>query len=436
MSRYLILIWMLAIVLSSKGQSVVSQQLIGQLTSSISRKSQQCGHLLEKRTDKMLRRMERIENRMRKKLMKQDSLLASGIFDTSMMHIHHLRAQWKYQPVELKESRYIDTLQNTLQYLHAMPALKHVSELETRMAQTAQIQSYIKLHRDQLSNQLSKYAHLSGKLDKAVGNYNAQVAACKELFHDKKKAMKKALSLLKKIPAYNNFLHRNESIARLVNGAEVLPGLQTREQVQQMINERLSQGAITGNPLNTAQGQLSQVQQRIPSWRSNSSDMDMPAYKPDGMRAKSFLQRLEVGYNFQPQQSTGIMPGMLNIGGSLGYRINEKSVIGIGGAYLLGLGRPVKDIKFSHQGIGIRSFVDVKLKASFWLSGGMEYNYMHVFSSIREIDLWQKSGLIGVMRKMKVNNKDLKTQLLWDVLSYKQVPQSPPLKFRIGYNLK
>lgn len=426
---------MLAIVVSSKGQSAVSQQLIGQLTSSISQKSQQCKHLLEKRTERMLHRMERIENRMRRKLLQRDTPSVTGVFDS----IHHLRAQWKYQPAAFKGSRYVDTLHKTMQYLHAQPALKHVSELEDRMAQTEQVQSYIKLHREQLYGQLAKYTQLSGdlrRLEKTVGNYNAQIAACKELFHDRKKATKKALSLLKKIPAYNDFIRRNESVAGLVNVAETLPGLQTRDQVQQLINERLTQGAVTGNPLNNAQDQLSQIQQRLPSWRSNSSDMDIPSYKPDQVRAKSFLQRLEIGYNLQPQQSTGILPGMLQLCASLGYRINEKSVIGIGGAYALGLGKPIKDITLSHQGIGVRSYVDVKLKGTIWLSGGMEYNYMHVFSSIREIHLWQKSGLIGVMRKLKVNNKEVKTQLLWDILSYKQIPKSSPLKFRIGYNFK
>jgi len=436
---------MLGIALSTNGQSVIPQELIGHLTSSISRKSTQCEQLLEKRTTKMLRRMQRMEHRMHATLMKQDSLAAKRIFDSSMNHIHQLQTGWANKIVYCKNNlpynNYLDTLHSTLQFLSATSALKKVQELETRMQQADQVQTYIKLHKEQLKQQLSKYTNLSGQfkhLNQAYTNYSAQVTEYKSYLKDRKKATQKALEMLKKVPAYKDFLSRNERIAGLINSSEGLPGMQTREQVQQMMSERFATGSNENfnNPLNAAQSQLTQLQQRLPPWRSNTSDMDMPDYKPNMTKTKSFFQRLEYGYNLQPQQSGKYFPGMMNIGVSLGYQINNKSVAGIGIAYQLGMGQPIKSITFSNQGIGLRTYLDVKLKGSIFISGGMEYNHMHAFTSLGKVNLWQRSGLIGITKKVKIGNKELKTQLLWDMLSYSQLPQTTPFKFRTGYNFK
>jgi hypothetical protein len=52
-------------------------------------------------------------------------------------------------------------------------------------------------------------------------------------------------------------------------------------------------------------------------------------------------------------------------------------------------------------------------------------------------DSWQESGLLGISKIISVKSKlfkKTKVQLLWDFLSYQQLPRSQPLKFRVGYN--
>jgi hypothetical protein len=117
--------------------------------------------------------------------------------------------------------------------------------------------------------------------------------------------------------------------------------------------------------------------------------------------------------------------------------VNDRITTGFGIAYLLGWGSPVKNIHFSNQGIGLRSFIEVKAKGSFWATGGFEYNYMQAFAgitNIKNLDLWQKSILAGLTKKYKVGNKTANIQLLYDFLAYRQIPYSSPVKFRIGYN--
>ena len=126
------------------------------------------------------------------------------------------------------------------------------------------------------------------------------------------------------------------------------------------------------------------------------------------------------------------MPATANIGVSVGYKLNDKSIIGLGASYKLGLGS-IQRISITHQGIGLRSFVDWKVKKEFFISGGYEMNYQAQFNSY---DNWQQSGLIGLSKKINIKTKwfkGTKLQLLYDVLYRTHVPVSQPVVFRVGY---
>ena len=171
-----------------------------------------------------------------------------------------------------------------------------------------------------------------------------------------------------------------------------------------------------------------------------SSDADMPEnFKPNNQKTKTFLQRLEYGANVQSQKATNIFPTTSDIGVSLGYKLNDRSVLGIGGSYKLGWGRGWNNIRLSSEGISLRSYADIKLKGSFWISGGYEQNYRSGFNDIDQLRTrsgWQQSGLVGISKKISINTKFYKQtniKLLWDFLSYQQVPRTQPIVFRVGY---
>ncbi|MBS1918297.1 MAG: hypothetical protein JST87_18670, partial [Bacteroidetes bacterium] len=142
----------------------------------------------------------------------------------------------------------------------------------------------------------------------------------------------------------------------------------------------------------------------------------------------------------QTTKSSTFFPTTTDIGVSLGYKINDQNVIGIGSSYKIGWGTDIKHINLSSQGIGLRSFIDLQIKKSFFASGGFEYNYQQPFYSIADLHTfsnWQQSGLIGISKIVSLNTKvfkKTKLQLLWDFLSYQQIPKTQPFKFRIGYN--
>ena len=193
--------------------------------------------------------------------------------------------------------------------------------------------------------------------------------------------------------------------------------------------------------MQAAQSQLSELKNKIAKLGSGSSDMEMPeGFKPNNQKTKSFFKRLELGTNIQSQKANGYFPTTSDLGVSLGYKLNDKSIIGIGGSYKMGWGQNIRHINITHQGAGIRSFVDYKIKGSFWLSGGYEMNYRSEFKSIEQLKSlngWQQSGLIGISKVISLKTKffkKTKLMLAWDFLSSQQVPNTQPVVFRVGYN--
>jgi hypothetical protein len=80
------------------------------------------------------------------------------------------------------------------------------------------------------------------------------------------------------------------------------------------------------------------------------------------------------------------------------------------------------------------------LKKSFNLTGGYELNYLTPFSGFQDIRLlsrWTPSGLIGVSKTVSMKStvfKKTQISLLWDFLSYEQIPRTQPIVFRVGYS--
>jgi hypothetical protein len=85
--------------------------------------------------------------------------------------------------------------------------------------------------------------------------------------------------------------------------------------------------------------------------------------------------------------------------------------------------------------------LQIAIKNGFSATGGFEYNYTTQFTNLqqlRQTENWTRSGLIGLSKTVSMKNRVFKkaqVQLLWDFLSYQQVPKTQPFLFRIGYTL-
>jgi hypothetical protein len=471
--QYVLLLFALSSSAYSKAQdSLSSSSSISQkYLVSVSQKTEKLADNLDKKSRKALAQFQKQEGKIRKKLSNIDSAKASTLFNNGVDQYKALEDRLQNGVLSKPYIPSLDTIATSLKFLQQNPELLakvkegkvkleetigKVKGLQGNLQKADEIKRFLKERRQYLKDQLANvgFAKQLKRLNKQTYYLSQQINEYKSLLKDHKKAERKAIGLLAKTKLFKNFMRKNSQLASLFRlpgnpsdpTSQVnLAGLQSRAQVNSLIQQRINSGGSSGmaqfrQNVDQAQNQLHQLKSKISKLGGGSSDLEMPeGFKPNNQKTKNFLQRLEFGTNIQSQKVNGFFPTTTDIGLSLGYKLNDKSTLGIGASYKMGWGKDIRHIKISHQGVGMRSYIDWKIKGSFWLSGGYEMNYRSEFRDIdvlRDLNAWQQSGLIGVSKLISVKTKffkKTKLQLLWDFMSYKQVPRTRPVLFRIGY---
>ncbi len=431
---------------------------------------------IESQSEKVLKRIQDKEAKLQKKLQGIDSTKAKELFSDTKSKYQELQAKLK-SPVDqtiaqpLKEYiPGIDSLQTLFKFLNqpnskipGIPADKlqqvqavssQLKVLQTRLQQANDIQSFIREREAELKASLANTGlakELTG-YNKEVFYYQQRLTEYKTILHDKKKMQEKLLATVRDLPVFQKFMQQHSYLAQLFRMPEnygtpqALVGLQTRASTQQQLQQRLGNISASGGGMNpqqymqqqigAAQQQMSVLKDKLNKLGGGSSDMTMPDFKSNNQHIKSFLHRLEYGFNVQSEKSRYLLPVTSDIALTVGYKLNDKSIIGIGASYKLGWGNGLSNIHFTSEGIGLRSYTDIKLKGSIWITGGLEYNYLQRFndlSYLKNIDVWQRSALIGLSKKYKAGKKNGNMQVLYDFLAAREVPAGQSLKFRIGY---
>jgi hypothetical protein len=450
---------------SSKIDKVIS--FPDELFSALNKKTSSIESKLDKKTDQYLSKLQKRENKLKRKLWKKDSLLAKELFNGVDEKYEQLKSNTgnlnKYQSVY---SGHLDSLSTSLSFLKdnnltnspaLQKSLEQYKELQQKLNASDQIKKYLAQRQQLLKQQFEKLGMVKElkRFRKDVYYYQQQVKEYKELFEDPNKIEQKLMELVMKLPQFKDFFAKNSMLGSLFalpgnnnSSTASIQGLQTRAMINQSLIDRFgSSSAITQQlqqNVQSAQGQLSGLKNKLSSYSSgsygNTGEGDIPGFKPNEQKTKSFLQRLEYGANVQSQKARYFFPVTSDIGLSLGYKLSDKSSLGVGASYKLGWGNNWSNIRVSHQGVGLRSYMDWKIKGSFYFSGGYEQNYRSLISSVdvlRDYSSWQTSGLVGVSKKYSISKKMKgEMKLLWDFMSYQQVPKTQPILFRVGYSLK
>ena len=450
------------------------------LLSSISIRDANLQQQLARQTQKYLSRLARKEQKLKARLYRLDSAQAASLYTQDPQQQYQILLQ-KLRQDSAKAFHsmgpeylpYADSLQGMLGFLNKNPQLLNANpalqvQLQSSLVQLQQLQSklrdadaikqFIQSRKAQFQQFLRQYSHLPSGISSAFQGYNKeafyyseQVRQYRQMLNDPDKMLQTALGLLDRLPAFTGFMKQNGFLAGLFNvpagyGTDQgLIGLQTRDQVLAIIQSQIGQGGGAGaaalqNSLNAAQEDITKLQNKLNSLGGGSGDMEMPNFKPNDQRTKTFFHRLEYGTYLQTTPATNIYPSYSDIGLSLAYKLGHSNTIGVGASYKLGWGTPLQHIAVSNQGAGLRSFADIHLKKSFSLTGGYELNYLTPFSSfqnIRWLSRWTPSGLIGVSKTVSMKSTVFrKTQVsfLWDFLSYYQTPRTQPILFRVGYS--
>ena len=333
----------------------------------------------------------------------------------------------------------------------AKQALAAVNGIQNKLKYVSEIRNYIKKRKNLLSSMLGKHDVSSAlkRMNKEVYYYGQYVQEYKSILNDPMKMEKLAINMLNKIPAFKEFAQKNSFLSSLFGSNDLfaannaaginIPGLQTRTQVSQAVNtSMLSAGSnsqdIIGQQIASARSALDNLKGKVSAWDDNA---EMPDFKPNEMKSKSFLKKLEFGTNLQFGKSNSWLPSTADIAGQVAYKFHQNGSFGLGASYKLGFGS-LRQVSFSHQALGLRSFLDYKLKGTFFVNGGFEYNYNAAFRNIeqlRDLSAWQSSALMGLSKKYRVTKK-LKGNVvfLYDFLHKVHVPETQPFVFRFGYN--
>ncbi|MBS1578293.1 MAG: hypothetical protein JST29_01480 [Bacteroidetes bacterium] len=464
--------------LYSKGISLQTK-LIGSITKHYENLSKR----IDKQTAGYIKKLEKKELQLKKELAKKDSLKAEQVFGNVQDKYKKLQQQLQNKTGKLQGlNSYIPGLDSINTASKCLSQLKSINptqltqlkelsnttnNLQQQLQSATNIQQILKDRKQQLEQALSQN-NITKQLqsfNKQAYYYQQQITEYKNLLNDESKLEQKALGLVRELPAFKDFMSKNSQLAQLFRlpgnygTPQALAGLQTRASIDQLIQQRLGTGlgSNTGNnptsnssigngagsnflqqQLQQAQGQLSQLKDKVNQLGGNTNqDIQMPqGFKPNTQKTKSFLQRIEYGINIQSQKLNSLLPTTSDIAGTIGYKLNDKSIIGIGASYKLGWGSGLNNIKLTNEGIGLRSYIDIKLKGSIWITGGYEQNYLQGFDKFPQLNdysKWQQSGLIGLSKKYSIGKKKGNLQLLYDMLSKQHTPQTQPLLFRVGY---
>jgi hypothetical protein len=440
----------------------------GKLFTVLDRKAGLIEQRLNKKTEHYLIKLQRQEHRLQKKLEKKDSLLSRQIFsgiDSNYARLRLLTGEVnKYSAVY---SGRLDSLSTALKFLtldglksdEAKKMLGQLQSLQSQLNAAEQIRKFIYSRQIELKQKLGKVGMLRElkNFQKQAYYYRAQLNQIQQDIKDPDKWAQKLITLARKQPGFKEFFAHNSVLGSLFaipgggsdNGSTVsIQGLQTRAMLSQSLTSRFGTGqdvtCLLQNNVQAAKAQLSTLKAKLAQYSSggySNGKMDnMPDFRPNEQKTKTFFQRLEYGFNIQSQRARYYFPVTSDLALSLGYRLTNNGVLGVGFSYKMGLANGWDHIALSHQGVGLRSYLDWKLKGSLYISGGYEKNYLKPFTNMSQLkgsSYLQNSGLIGLSKRYKAGKKlNGEIKILWDFLSYQQVPKRQAIIFRIGYSFK
>ncbi len=432
---------------------------------------------ITKKTTKTVEKLARWENKIKQQLERVSPETAKRLFGNGQITFSVLLQKMKEGENVLKKyhtqyDAYRDKLVTSFKYLDQQkenldskllePLAKargKTDELSETVDNTEAIQQFIRERKKQLLDcafqQLGKSKYLS-KINKESWYYFETMRNYKQLFNDPEKAEQTAKGILSKVPAFQKFVKENSMLASLFKKpqnyevAEALQGLQSREYMQTMMQGKIASGmedarqAVSKN-IQLAEAELNKLKEKVIKKSGNTAEINMPDFKPNTQKTKTFLQRIEYGSDMQFARTSSILPATSDLAITVGYKLNDRSTVGLGASYKVSLGN-IQRIRISNEGAGARSYLNWRLKKQFFISSGYEMNYFTTFqanSNARPSSgsnfkrTWQQSALFGLTKKININSGFLKStnvQVLYDFMGSRNSPATQSLLFRIGYN--
>jgi hypothetical protein len=450
-----------------------ANQISNNYLQEINNKTSKYSNRITSKTLKSLTKLAKWENKVKYLLDRVNPTASDKLFGPSAITFSNLLEQFKSKSqkinnASLEYNKYFDQTNTTLKYLESQKSQIDSSKakvieftaskfdsLGLLLAKSEATQEYItqrkKLIIDEAFKSIGRSKYLN-RINKECYYYAMSLKNYRDIFDDPKRFEEETIALLKRVPGFDKFIKENNALASLfgTNSTSLLSsnlnGLQTRSAFSSLMENKIAAGGPNGRDflaqaMQQASSEINNLKSKLLSAGGAETSEELPNFKPNNQKSKTFFQRLEVGTNFQFNRTKNSIPSSTNFGLSIGYKITDKLSSGIGIAYKMGIGTPQK-LNITNEGISLRTYLDWKIKKQFYLCGGAELNHEKGFSNfntLSESRHWQQSALLGISKKIPKGNKLMKSinmQLLYDLLYAKHSPITQPIVFRIGYAIK
>jgi len=245
-----------AAVTVSYGQSVDSMantvlNYPTRLLGKIQNKNADLDRQLTKQTERYLQKLADREARLKKKIARIDSTAASRLFSPSVQQQYAaLEAGMRNDTSAATGNIHgqylagLDSMKVGLSFLQQNPqllgtagqaqlrqlqvSLAGLQQLQTKMANTSEVQDFIRQRKAAIRDYLSHLVHPPSGLAKEYQGFNQdlyyydqQVEQYKQLLNDPDKLEKKALSMLDQFPAFQQFMRNNSQLAGFTKNSDL-----------------------------------------------------------------------------------------------------------------------------------------------------------------------------------------------------------------------
>lgn len=313
--------------------------------------------------------------------------------------------------------------------------------------------------------QLNARSKLKGQgvepIEKSVFYAKGKMNVFKEMKDNPTKAEENALEYLQGQPGFDEYLQGNDGLQGLQGNMSSVDlekmGFQTKQKMTSNLQKKFG-GNLSGLQQNMGtqvkqfQDDLNKVKSAKNAIRKSDQSLKQAinlsklSFKINPMRSLPFSKRIEKQYNYQTTRATiDGRPAMLQASAMAGFKHTPKLTYGLGVAASIGLGQNWNSIRFSFQGVGLRTFASWQWQYGIRAYAGYERMYrkaVFVNTSSESIpaaelnphntNAYTDAILIGLTKSYRINEKwNGSIQLLYDIW-WKEKGLRSPIQLRFA----
>lgn len=428
---------------------------------------------IERQQERLLHKLKRKEDKFANRLKQKDSA-AYVRYQNQQLSYDSIGKLLKPDSTALaatsknKTNKIIDSLKGVQAFVNTAASKAGLSNLNassyspelTKLQQQLNYRDYINQLITQRTNNLKSLGtNLPGMsgIQENVFYGKARMNTWKAVAEDPSKLEEKALEYLQGTEGFDQQLSQStmgaNSMQSLSGNASASDlekmGFQTKDQlnkalqqkfgnnlsqVQQQLGGQVSQWQDKAHDITTkvsdAKNQIADTKSQLTNAKSQITKPQINLNK-NPMRGLPFFKRLEKQYNWETTRATPDgQPAMLQGAAMVGFKHTPKLSYGIGTALNIGLGQDWNHVKFSFQGLGLRTYLQYQMIYGIGLYCGYERTYKQaVFTTTNETSIstannssphntsdYNESVLIGLTKSYKINSKwNGQIQVMYDL---------------------